>query len=61
MNENVGKGGVHGGCPTAVVLVDIEPMASDDIFWGVKGVEFTEMKNAREPYAQPSATLEVRL
>ena len=61
INKDVSEGGVPGGCTTAVVLVDIEPMTRDNVFWDAKEVGLMEMKKKKSAYAQPSATLEFRL
>ena len=48
VNENVSRRGVPGGRRTAVVLVDVESMARDNVFWEAKGVESMETKQRRK-------------
>ena len=35
-DENVSNGGVMGGFSTAVVLVDVKSVTSNNKFWGIK-------------------------
>ena len=62
-NENIGKRSVPGGWSTAEVLVDIEPVTSNNIFWSAKGnrVRFSSWEKANSAYAKSSARREFRL
>lgn len=44
VDENVSKGGIPGGWPAAVVLIDVEPMTRDDVFWETEGVKSRKRK-----------------
>ena len=62
-NENIGEVSVPGGRSTAKVLVDVEPVTSNNIFWSVKGnrVRLNSWEKTNSAYAKSSARREFRL